>query len=195
MEAIGYVEVIGLTDAIMVADHMLKAASVGIKNIENATGGYITVSVTGDVAAVEAAIDAGTADSRVNVVSTTVLANPAEGVPELGQTDAFNNDLPESESGDTATRPKQPVTTQKVETTPAVKQPQVPAVQTTKAKATPTTTKSTTTKSTTTKSTTTKPTTTKPATKKPVSRRKPGRKPATKRPATNKSQPKNKPES
>jgi len=175
MEAIGYVEVIGLTDAIMVADHMLKAASVGIKNIENATGGYITVSVTGDVAAVEAAIDAGTADSRVNVVSTTVLANPAEGVPELGQTDAFNNDLPESESGDTATQPKKPVTTQKVETTPAVKQPQVPAVQTTKAKATPTTTK--------------------PTTKKQVSRRKPSRKPTTKRPAPNKSQPKNKPES
>ncbi|WP_203640095.1 BMC domain-containing protein [Levilactobacillus wangkuiensis] len=180
MEAIGYVEVIGLTDAIMVADHMLKAASVGIKNIENATGGYITVSVTGDVAAVEAAIDAGTADSRVNVVSTTVLANPAEGVPELGQTDAFNNDLPESESGDAVAQPKKPVTTQKVETAPAVKKPQVPAVQTTKAKATPTTTK---------------PTTTKPATKKPVSRRKPSRKPTTKRPATNKSQPKNKPES
>ncbi|MFD1456134.1 BMC domain-containing protein [Levilactobacillus lanxiensis] len=185
MEAIGYVEVIGLTDAIMVADHMLKAASVGIKNIENATGGYITVSVTGDVAAVEAAIDAGTADSRVNVVSTTVLANPAEGVPELGQTDAFSNDLPESESGDAVAQPQKPVTTQKVETAPAVKKPQVPAVQTTKAKATPTTTKSTTTKS----------TTTKPATKKPVSRRKPSRKPTTKRPAPNKSQPKNKPES
>jgi len=180
MESIGYVEVIGLTDAIMVADHMLKAASVGIKNIENATGGYITVSVTGDVAAVEAAIEAGTADSRVTVVSTTVLANPAEGVPELGQTDAFSNDLPESESGDAVAQPKKPVTTQKVETTPAVKKPQVPAVQTTKAKATPTTTK---------------PTTTKPAAKKPVSRRKPSRKPTTKRPATNKSQPKNKPES
>jgi len=184
MEAIGYVEVIGLTDAIMVADHMLKAASVGIKNIENATGGYITVSVTGDVAAVEAAIEAGTADSRVNVVSTTVLANPAEGVPELGQTDAFTNDLPESESGQPVTPQPKPAPTQKAEVKPVVKQAQVPAVPTTKA-----TTK------TTTKAPTKATTPAKPAAKKPVSRRKPSRKPANKRSTTNKPQPKNKPES
>lgn len=94
MQSIGYVEVIGLSDAVMVGDRMLKAASVAIKNIENAHGGYITVSVTGDVAAVEAAVEAGIGDARIHVVSTDILANPGEGVAELGQTDVFGTPAP-----------------------------------------------------------------------------------------------------
>ncbi|MFC6290757.1 BMC domain-containing protein [Levilactobacillus angrenensis] len=177
MESIGYVEVIGLSNAVIVADHMLKAASVSIKHIENAYGGYITVSVTGDVAAVEAAIEAGVADSRVNVVSTNVLANPAEGVPELGETDVFTQPATPKPQP----KPKQPVKSAKSTTTqaaktsqPAAKATQVPAV---KAKTTPATTKP------------------KPTAKKPTSRRKTSRRPANKRSTTKPTQPKDKPES
>lgn len=178
MEAIGYVEVIGLSNAIMVGDHMLKAASVSVKNIENVFGGLITVSVTGDVAAVEAAIDAGKADSRIQVVSTTVLANPAEGIPELGQTDVFPTDPEPIKAKKAQTQPAKTTT---ASAKPAPRNTQVPAV---KAQTAVTTNK---------QPASTAKTTNKTATKKPVSRRKTSRRSTTKRPTTNKSKPTDKP--
>lgn len=180
MESIGYVEVIGLSDAVMVSDHMLKAASVAIKNIENAHGGLITVSVTGDVAAVEAAVDAGTADQRIHVVSTTVLANPAEGIPELGKTDAFG--------------PAPVKKTEPSSMTPGIRPKQVPAKQTKTAAPTPT-------KMTHTETATDEPADPKPAapeaktpkttTKKTVTRRKATRSQTTKRRSSRQTPPKN----
>lgn len=95
MQSIGYIEVVGLSSSIVVSDKMLKTAAVTIKNVENTKGGgYITVSVTGDVAAVQAAIDAGKSIPNVKVVSAIVIPNPAEGIPELGKTDAFKDQAP-----------------------------------------------------------------------------------------------------
>ncbi len=114
MESIGYIEVVGLSSAIVVSDKMLKTAAVSIRNVENTRGGgYITVSVSGDVAAVEAAIDAGKNETSATVVSSVVIANPAEGIPELGKTDAFKDQAPFTTYGDAddqpdSTAPKQP---------------------------------------------------------------------------------------
>ncbi|KRL22162.1 BMC domain-containing protein [Lentilactobacillus kisonensis] len=92
MESIGYLEVEGLSGAIVAADRMLKTAQVQLKVLENTKGnGWITVSVTGDVAAVEAAIDAGKGEMGDRVAGSMVIANPAPGISELGKNDAIKS--------------------------------------------------------------------------------------------------------
>lgn len=92
MESIGYLEVEGLSGAIVAADRMLKTAQVQLKFLENTKGnGWITVSVTGDVAAVEAAIDAGKGEMGDRVAGSMVIANPAPGISELGKNDAIKS--------------------------------------------------------------------------------------------------------
>lgn len=96
-KSIGYIEVIGLPSAIVAADRMLKTAGVKLANIENTKGGgYITVSVNGDVAAVEAAISAGKSLLLDKVVSAVVIPNPASGITELGKSDAIKGSRPKN---------------------------------------------------------------------------------------------------
>lgn len=59
--ALGFVEVIGLPPAIEAADAALKAANVKLIAIANADAGILTVEITGDVGAVNAAVKAGAA--------------------------------------------------------------------------------------------------------------------------------------
>ena len=69
MEAIGMIETNGLLASIEAADVMLKAANVTLLSKERTGGGLMTVLVTGDVGAVQAAVDAGrTAAARVGTV-------------------------------------------------------------------------------------------------------------------------------
>ena len=56
MDAYGYVETLGLVTAIEAADAALKAADVTLTNCYFVKGGIVTIEVTGDVAAVNAAI-------------------------------------------------------------------------------------------------------------------------------------------
>lgn len=58
MKALGMIEVKGFLGAISVADAALKAADVRLENAEIIKGGMTTVQLTGDVAAVEAAVEA-----------------------------------------------------------------------------------------------------------------------------------------
>jgi microcompartment protein CcmL/EutN len=60
------------------ADAMVKAAKVELVSYEKTGGGYVTAVIRGDVAAVKAAIDAGTrgAEKVGEVVSTHVIARP-----------------------------------------------------------------------------------------------------------------------
>lgn len=60
MDALGLIEVRGFLGAVSVADAALKAANVSLRNAEVIRGGLTTVELTGDVAAVNAAVDAGT---------------------------------------------------------------------------------------------------------------------------------------
>ena len=84
MEALGMIECKGLVSLIEASDAMLKSANVQMKGWEKVGSGLVTVFVTGDVAAVKAAVDAGaTAASRIGeVVSVQVIPRPHA---ELGQ--------------------------------------------------------------------------------------------------------------
>ena len=61
MQALGMIETKGTLAAVEAADAMLKAADVALLEKTKVGGGLVTVTVTGDVAAVPAAVDAGAA--------------------------------------------------------------------------------------------------------------------------------------
>jgi len=77
-EALGMIECRGFAAVVEAADAMVKAAKVELVTYEKTGGGYVTAVVRGDVAAVKAAIDAGTrgAEKVGEVVSTHVIARP-----------------------------------------------------------------------------------------------------------------------
>ena len=77
-EALGMIECRGFAAMVEAADAMVKAAKVELVSYEKTGGGYVTAIVRGDVAAVKAAIDAGTrgAEKVGEVVSTHVIARP-----------------------------------------------------------------------------------------------------------------------
>lgn len=85
-QALGLVEIQGLSTAVLVADTMVKAANVTILEIENSKGqGYMTIKVAGDVGAVNAAVSAGKQTGLENqkLVSFKVIARPAESVEQI----------------------------------------------------------------------------------------------------------------
>lgn len=61
MQALGLIETKGLLAAVECADAMLKAANVNLIDKTLVGGGLVTMAVTGDVAAVQAAVEAGAA--------------------------------------------------------------------------------------------------------------------------------------
>ena len=78
MEALGMVETRGLTAAIEAADAMTKAAEVTLIGTEKIGSGLVTVMVRGDVGAVKAAVESGSAAaSRLGeLVATHVIPRP-----------------------------------------------------------------------------------------------------------------------
>lgn len=83
--ALGLIETRGLVGAIEAADAMVKAANVTLIGKEQIGGGYVTVMVRGEVGAVKAATDAGTAAARRvgELVSTHVIPRPHNEVESL----------------------------------------------------------------------------------------------------------------
>ncbi len=79
-QALGMVECKGLIALIEACDAMLKAANVTMVGWEKIGSGLVTAFVTGDVAAVKAAVDAGaSAASKLGeVVSVQVIPRPHE---------------------------------------------------------------------------------------------------------------------
>ena len=77
-DALGMIECRGFSAMVEAADAMVKAAKVELVSYEKTGGGYVTAVVRGDVAAVKAAVDAGTrgAEKVGEVVSTHVIARP-----------------------------------------------------------------------------------------------------------------------
>lgn len=79
--SIGLLETKGLVPLIYGTDAMLKAADVELAGPMKGVGsGLVSVTVTGDVAAVKAALDAGTdaANQIGEVVSAHVIARPQQ---------------------------------------------------------------------------------------------------------------------
>lgn len=82
MDALGFVETRGLLSAIESADVMLKAAQVSLVEKTLVGGGLVSITVTGDVSAVKAAVEAGAeAVKRIDeqlLVSKHVIPRPHE---------------------------------------------------------------------------------------------------------------------
>lgn len=80
--ALGFIETQGFTAVFEAIDSACKAANVEVVGKEKLGGGYITIVVRGDVAAVKAAIDAG--KSRVEglgkLIAAHVIARPSAAV-------------------------------------------------------------------------------------------------------------------
>ena len=77
-DALGMIETKGLVAVIEATDTMLKAAKVEYLGLRKVGSGYVSVQVTGDVAACKAAVDAGAAAAaRIGeVVSVHVIPRP-----------------------------------------------------------------------------------------------------------------------
>lgn len=85
-EALGLVETIGLSTAILAADAMAKTANVNIIDLENTKGsGYMTIKVSGDVGAVTAAVTAGRQVAVENnaFVSSKVIPRPSNNIESV----------------------------------------------------------------------------------------------------------------
>jgi len=84
-EALGIIETQGLTAVLEATDTMLKAANVKLVGKEKIGAAYVTVIVRGDVAAVKAAVDAGSraVGNLGKLVAAHVIARPHEDVAAL----------------------------------------------------------------------------------------------------------------
>jgi ethanolamine utilization protein EutM len=77
-EALGMIETRGFVGMVEAADAMVKAAKVTLVKYERTGGGYVTALVRGDVGAVKAAVQAGTAAAEKvgELVSAHVIPSP-----------------------------------------------------------------------------------------------------------------------
>jgi carbon dioxide concentrating mechanism protein CcmO len=84
-EAIGILETQGLTAILEATDAMLKAANVTLVGKEKIGAAYVTVIVRGDVAAVTAAVDAGSKaiGSLGKLIAAHVIARPHDELAAL----------------------------------------------------------------------------------------------------------------
>ena len=83
--AVGLIETQGFTAVFEAIDTAVKTAAVEVLAREKLGGGYITVVVKGDVAAVRAAVDAGSAKvaSLGRLIAAHVIPNPSLAVLSL----------------------------------------------------------------------------------------------------------------
>lgn len=85
ISALGFIETQGFTAVFEAIDSACKAANVEVLGKEKLGGGYITVVIKGDVAAVKAAVEAGVA--KVNglgkLIAGHVIARPSSAVLSL----------------------------------------------------------------------------------------------------------------
>lgn len=93
MQSLGLIETKGLIAAIEGADAMLKAANVKLVEKTYVGSGLVTVTITGDVGAVKAAVDAGCA-AIINIdkdmlISKHVIARPHDEINEI----LFNKEI------------------------------------------------------------------------------------------------------
>jgi ethanolamine utilization protein EutM len=86
-QAIGMLETKGLTAQFEATDAMLKAATVELIGWEKVGSGHVAVFIRGDVAAVKAAVEAGsTAAAAIGeVVAVNVIPRPHDDLYSLGK--------------------------------------------------------------------------------------------------------------
>ncbi len=84
-DALGFIETQGFTAVFEAIDTACKAANVEVIGKEKLGGGYVTVVIRGDVAAVKAAIEAGRpkVEGLGNLIAAHVIARPSQSVLSL----------------------------------------------------------------------------------------------------------------
>jgi microcompartment protein CcmL/EutN len=99
--ALGLVETKGLVAAIEAADAMVKAAKVDLLGIETTVAALITVQISGETAAVQAAVDAGVqAAARVGeVLGSHVIPRPSVDLAVLQNLTSASSSAAESPAG------------------------------------------------------------------------------------------------
>ena len=130
MKALGLIETKGLLAAVEAADAMVKSADVSIIEKTYVGGGLVTISVTGDVGAVKASIEAGVAAVKKLdegfLVSEHVIPRPHDELesiigPNTPPEDPSSNDNTENvEDADDTEAVEKAEDTEKVENTKAV---------------------------------------------------------------------------
>ncbi len=85
IQALGFIETQGFTAVFEAIDTACKAAQVEVIGKEKLGGGYITIVIRGDVAAVRAAIDAASpkVEGLGKLIAAHVIARPSESVLAL----------------------------------------------------------------------------------------------------------------
>jgi ethanolamine utilization protein EutM len=86
-QALGMIETKGFCALVEASDAALKAANVTMTGYETIGSGYVSAFFRGDVAAVKAAVEAGSeAAKRIGeVISVQVIPRPHEELPGLGK--------------------------------------------------------------------------------------------------------------
>lgn len=104
-EALGLIETVGMVPAIYGADAMLKAANVKLVAYENIGSTLVTIMVKGDVAAIQASVDAGAvaAKSIGNLTASNTMSRPIRPIGNIVSVHGLPVEVPHSESGE---RPK-----------------------------------------------------------------------------------------
>jgi ethanolamine utilization protein EutM len=84
-DALGMIETRGFAAMVEASDAMVKAAKVELTGYERIGGGYTTAIVRGDVAAVRAALDAGSraAEKVGEIISIHIIPRPHTNVDEV----------------------------------------------------------------------------------------------------------------
>ncbi len=84
-EALGMIETRGITAAIEAADTMVKSAEVTLIGTEKIGSGLVSVMVRGDVGAVKAAVEAGSAAAAKlgEVIASHVIPRPHADVEKI----------------------------------------------------------------------------------------------------------------
>lgn len=76
--AFGLVEVLGSASAVLITDRMLKTSDVEYQAKNTKCGGHVTTIISGDVAAVQAAVDSVRENPPCEIIACAVISNPSE---------------------------------------------------------------------------------------------------------------------
>lgn len=84
-EALGLIETLGLVPALEAADKMLKTSDIELVSYENIGSTLVTIMVKGDVAAVEAAVEAGAKAAKAvgKLTAKNVMPRPIRSVGKI----------------------------------------------------------------------------------------------------------------
>jgi microcompartment protein CcmL/EutN len=131
-QSLGLIETVGLTVAVEAADAAIKSANVELVGYElTKGGGLVTIKLTGEVGAMNAAVSAGVAAaSRVGQVSSQTYGTPPEPVAPAAECLPAAAEIPDATIAVVnITSPAQTASCLAFEESPGVASPESPAAE------------------------------------------------------------------